>query len=177
VFFTDHWSSPTVGVVFGLICIVVGLKPLYDHWRQTQGRPNHKRRGKRQGAWKLRDLFNFHHLFAIAGVIIVILTFFSARYHYVEVSPQRFYSHWEKMGRPSLEVELDDLHELRLTTARVSGGLRGGTRRTTRMEFILMNYDRRSQLINSGAEGAALRYLIEKAPEWGFRVDDRREVE
>lgn len=175
VIFTDHWSTPVVPVVFGLVCVAIGLTPYFQRLRQPKTEPGRRKRNrKKQLAWKLGDVFNFHNMFAIAGVGILVATFFIARHHYVAVNPQRFYSHWEKVGRTSFEVDLSDLLELRLTTVYVSSGSRSGRSRETRMKFIHLDGEQQSDLVSSGAEGAALDYLIEKAPEWGYRVDDRR---
>src|SRR5690606_37373383 len=98
----------------------------------------------------------------------------SAERHYVAVNQQRYYSHWDIFGRESTSVDLAEVTAMHVTKFRVAGRRR---RIRTKVLFVHKDGERQSDLVMSGAERAAVEYLIEKAPDWGFEVDDRRDKE
>jgi hypothetical protein len=178
VIFTDHWSSSVVVVVLALAFASVGLSvsfyDYYHHLWQPKEQDSQKRRRKRQAEppGRFGSLFFTGLVFALLGIVVISSELLMRHHHYVAVNRQRYYSHWDIFGRESTSVDLAEVTAMHVTKVRVAGRR---SRIRTQVLFIHENGERQRDLVTSGAERAALEYLIKKAPDWGFEVDDRRE--
>ncbi len=159
--FTQHWSLCAIFVVIGLAVLSLGVPMLTG-------------RLKSKGKTRVAGL-----LFTLIGLVFSIGPLLTAPYSYVALDRESLYIQGGLFGTSKMSVDLKDVKEVDIHQVRRSGGSRKRRkrRRIAIVTFVPRHGDPTTVNMSSDTRAAALKHLIELAPELGIEIDDGSSID